>query len=153
VEESIPNDHYWTEQALAASPLGWTVLRNNIYAETILMGLPPAVASGQLFTAARNGGRNYVTREDCARAAAAALTSDFGGRRILDVTGPEPVTQDEIAAIAGEMQAARSGTSRSSRPLSARVWSRPDCRSSMPMSWSASTSMLRRAITPSRRRR
>ena len=67
MEESIPNDHYWTEQALAASPLGWTVLRNNIYAETILMGLPPAVASGQLFTAARNGGRNYVTRRLCPR--------------------------------------------------------------------------------------
>jgi NAD(P)H dehydrogenase (quinone) len=33
----------------------------------------------------------------------AALTSDFDGRRILDVTGPEPVTQDEIAAIAGEI--------------------------------------------------
>jgi NAD(P)H dehydrogenase (quinone) len=103
VEESVPNDHYWTEQALAASPLGWTVLRNNIYAEIILMGLPQAVASGQLFTATRNGGRNYVTREDCARAAAAALAADFDGRRILDVTGPRPVTQDEIAAIASEI--------------------------------------------------
>jgi NAD(P)H dehydrogenase (quinone) len=102
-EESVPNDHYWTEQALAASPLGWTVLRNNIYAEIILMGLPQAVASGQLFTATRNGGRNYVTREDCARAAAAALAADFDGRRILDVTGPEPVTQDEIAAVASEV--------------------------------------------------
>ena len=29
---AVPDDHYWTEQALAASPLGWTVLRNNVYA-------------------------------------------------------------------------------------------------------------------------
>ena len=50
------------------------------------------------YTATGNAGRNYVTREDCAAVAAAALASDFDGKRILDVTGPAPVTQDEIAA-------------------------------------------------------
>lgn len=97
----VADSHYWTEQALAASTLpGWTVLRNNIYAEIILMGLANALKTGQLFTAAGKGGRNYVTREDCAAVAAAALAADFNGKRILDVTGPAPVTQDEIAALA-----------------------------------------------------
>jgi NAD(P)H dehydrogenase (quinone) len=50
-----------------------------------------------------NGASNYVTREDCARADAAALSSTFSGRRILDITGPKPVTQDEVAAIASEL--------------------------------------------------
>jgi NAD(P)H dehydrogenase (quinone) len=99
----VPNDHYWTEQALAASPLGWTVLRNNTYADMILLGLPHAIASGRLITATGNGGRSYVTREDCARTAAAALASDFSGRRILDVTGPAAVTQAELAAIASDL--------------------------------------------------
>ena len=102
-ENPLIDSHYWTEQALAASPLGWTVLRNNIYAEMTLMGLPRAVATGQLFTATGTGGRSYVTREDAARTAAAALASDFAGRRILDVTGPEPVTQDALAALAAEI--------------------------------------------------
>src|SRR6185295_6245985 len=48
--DSVVNDHYWTEVALAESKLpGWTVLRNNIYADMILRALPPAIASGQLF--------------------------------------------------------------------------------------------------------
>lgn len=97
----VADSHYWTEQALAASTLpGWTVLRNNIYAEIILMGLANAVKGGQLYSATGGAGRNYVTRADCAAAAAAALASDFDGKRILDVTGPAPVTQDEIAAWA-----------------------------------------------------
>ncbi len=96
----VADSHYWTEQAMAASPMGWTVLRNNIYAEIILFGLANALKSGQLYTATGKAGRNYVTREDCAAAAAAALASDFDGKRILDVTGPTPVTQDEIAALA-----------------------------------------------------
>ncbi len=98
----VANSHYWTEQAIAASTIpGWTVLRNNIYAEIILMGLANALKSGQHYTATGKAGRNYVTREDCAAVAAAALASDFDGKRILDVTGPAPVTQDEIAALAG----------------------------------------------------
>jgi NAD(P)H dehydrogenase (quinone) len=95
---AIADSHFWTEQALGASPMGWTVLRNSIYADAILWGLPQAFKSGQIFTATGNAGRNYVTREDCAQAAAAALASDFDGRRILEVTGPTPVTQDQIAA-------------------------------------------------------
>jgi len=97
----VADSHYWTEQALAASTIpGWTVLRNNIYAEIILVGLANALKSGQLYTATGGAGRNYVTREDCAAVAAAALASGFDGKRILDVTGPAPVTQDEIAAWA-----------------------------------------------------
>ncbi|MEO8669642.1 MAG: NAD(P)H-binding protein [Bauldia sp.] len=102
--DSVINDHYWTEVALAESKLpGWTVLRNHIYADMILRALPPAIASGQLFSATGQGGRSYVTRADCAGAAAGALAADFYDKRILDVTGPAPVTQDEIAAIAGEL--------------------------------------------------
>ena len=98
---AIADDHYWSEQAIAASPVGgWTMLRNNLYAEVALMGLVNAVASGKLMTATHGGARSYVTREDCARAAAAALANSFDGQRILDVTGPAAVTQAELAAMA-----------------------------------------------------
>jgi len=101
-ESSLIDDHFWTEQALAASGLQWTILRDNIYAEIILLGLPHAVATGQLVTATETGARSYVTREDCARTAAAALAS-ASGRQILDVTGPAAVTQAELAAIASAL--------------------------------------------------
>ncbi len=97
---AIADDHYWTEQAIAAAPVGWTFLRNNLYAEVALMGLVNAVASGTLMTATHGGARSYVTREDCARVAAAALADAFEGTRILDVTGPAAVSQAELAGMA-----------------------------------------------------
>jgi len=95
----VIDDHFWTEQALAASAIpGWTILRHNIYAEILLTGAGQAVASGALYSATAGAGRAYVSREDCARADAAALLKGEG-RRILDVSGPAAVTQDEVAAL------------------------------------------------------
>jgi len=100
---SLIADHYWTEQALAASGLGWTILRDHIYTDYLLMSLPHAVQTGQLFSATGKGARNFVLRADCARTAAAVLASDFTGRQILDVTGPAPLTFDELAALTSEI--------------------------------------------------
>jgi NAD(P)H dehydrogenase (quinone) len=94
-------DHHGTETALAESKMGWTVLRENIYTEVLLGALIQAVQFGGLFNAAANGKAAYITREDCARAAAAALAASFEGRRTLDITGPEALSQAEVAALAG----------------------------------------------------
>jgi NAD(P)H dehydrogenase (quinone) len=96
-------DHRGTEEALAASNMGYTVLRENIYAEVMLGALPLAIQMGKLFNAIGNGKAAYITREDCARAAAGALASSFDGRRTLDITGPEALSQTDIAAIASEI--------------------------------------------------
>ncbi len=99
----IADSHYATEQALAASALDWTVLRNNIYTDMFLGSLPRAVASGQLVAATGTGGAGYVTREDCARAAATALANPPAGRTILDITGPSVVTHADLAQILSEL--------------------------------------------------
>ncbi len=99
----LASDHYATEQALAASSLDWTVLRNNVYAEMLLGSLPRAIASGQLVAAGGDGGVGYVTREDCARAAAAALASAQTGRTTLEVTGPGLVTYHDLAQLASQI--------------------------------------------------
>lgn len=96
-------DHYATETALSESTLGWTVLRNNVYADMLPQSLAQAVQLGQLFSAAGDGRIGYVTREDCAQAAAAALASDFEGRRVLDITGPAAVSQAELAELASQL--------------------------------------------------
>lgn len=100
---TFAGDHYGTEQALAESPLDWTILRNNVYTDTLLMSLPQAIASGQLVAAAGEGGVGYVTREDCAQVAAVVLAGATSGRVTLDVTGPEVVTYADLAQVASEL--------------------------------------------------
>lgn len=98
----VIDDHFWTEQAIAATGLDWTFLRHALYADLVLMSGPQAIASGQLFSATAGAGRSYVTRDDCARADAGALLS-AAGRQILDVTGPAAVTQDALAALLSDV--------------------------------------------------
>jgi NAD(P)H dehydrogenase (quinone) len=97
---TIAPDHRQTEEAIAATKLGFTILRNDLYTDLLLQSLPRAVATGDLVTASGTGAIGYVTREDCARAAAAALASSGDGRTTLDITGPEALTHAAIAAIA-----------------------------------------------------
>jgi NAD(P)H dehydrogenase (quinone) len=101
-QNALIDSHFWTEQALIASKLDWTILRDNIYAEIALMGLMHAAQAGELVSAVGDGGRSYVAREDCARVAAAALAG-ASGRQILDVTGPAAVTQAELAAVGSDI--------------------------------------------------
>lgn len=96
-------DHHGTESALAQSKMGWTVLRENIYAEVLLGSVIQALQLGGIFKATGDGKTAYITREDCARAAAAALASSFEGRRTLDLTGPEALSQSEVAEIASRI--------------------------------------------------
>jgi NAD(P)H dehydrogenase (quinone) len=96
-------DHSATEAALEASTLGYTVLRNNIYMETLLSAISQALQLGALYSAAGDGKAGYVTREDCAIVAAAALLAPFEGRRYLTVTGPTAVSQAEVAALATQL--------------------------------------------------
>ena len=95
---SLIDDHFWTEAALFASPLTWTILRNGLYMELVLMSAGQALESGRLFSATGGRGRAYVSRDDCARGIAGALVQAERSE-ILDVTGPAAVTQDEVAAM------------------------------------------------------
>ena len=95
---SIPDDHFWTEVALFETGLNWTILRNNLYAEVILRFAHFALKTGKLVSATQSRGRSYVTREDCARTAAAALLNSTG-KAIYDVTGPASVTHEQVASV------------------------------------------------------
>lgn len=91
-------EHFWTEIALAASGLGFTILRNHMYAENNLADAAHVIASGQLFGLISDRGTAYVTRADAARTAAGALLSAEGDS-IEDVTGPAAVTNEQRAAL------------------------------------------------------
>ena len=66
------------------------------------MSGPQAIDMGQLFAAAGDGRASYVTRADCARAAAAALMNATA-REVLDITGPESIGQADIAALLSDI--------------------------------------------------
>ncbi|WP_447751066.1 SDR family oxidoreductase [Sphingopyxis fribergensis] len=102
-ESPVEDDHFWTEQALAASGMSWTIMRHALYQDLLLLSLPQAIASGHLATATNDKGRHLVTRDDCARADAAVLASKDRAKRIYEVTGPAVVTASEIAGIASEI--------------------------------------------------
>jgi NAD(P)H dehydrogenase (quinone) len=95
-------DHYGTEQALAESGLGWTVLRNSWYQENLFHSLPAVLASGKWFSASGDGKVAHVAREDAAYAAAAALAAQPNGNARYDITGGELLTTGEIARLASE---------------------------------------------------
>jgi NAD(P)H dehydrogenase (quinone) len=96
-------DHLSTEQALAAGGLSYTILRNCWYTDFLIPALAAAVATGKLVAAAGDGGAPYVTREDCARAAAAALASADASNRTWNITGPSVVTFAELAKLASDV--------------------------------------------------
>ena len=100
-------DHSATEAALEASGLAWTFLRNNLYAEYQVPTAAQAIGTGRLVTNAAGGRTAYVSRDDCAAAAAAVLTSAGHENTSYDITGPQSVSAEELAALAGEIAGQR----------------------------------------------
>jgi NAD(P)H dehydrogenase (quinone) len=96
-------DHRGTEDALRACGLSWTILRNALYAEYEAPGLRQQIASGQFVSNAGQGVTTYVSRVDCAAAAAGALLADDVDDTVFDVTGSELLSAADKAALAAEL--------------------------------------------------
>jgi NAD(P)H dehydrogenase (quinone) len=99
----VAADHRETEEHLRASRIGWTMLRNSIYAEILLQAAGPALATGRHVNNEADGRVSYVARADCAAAAAAVLTSDGHDGKLYDVTGPDALSPDDVAALFAEL--------------------------------------------------
>jgi NAD(P)H dehydrogenase (quinone) len=100
---SLAVEHVATEDALRASDMDHSILRNNVYADVMLGAFAGAIAGGALVLARGDGRCAYVTREDCAWAAAAALAEAGAGRRVLEVSGPAALSGDDLAALLTEI--------------------------------------------------
>ena len=104
---AIATEHGETEEALKASGLDWTVLRNATYAELQVMPGAMAVAGGKLYTNAGDGLIVPVSRQDCAAAAAAVLLSEGHAGMTYDITGPEALSQTQLAHVLAEVSGRR----------------------------------------------
>ena len=95
--------HRATEEALAASGLRWTALRNNLYAEFQVPTIQQAAATGRLVSNAGAGRTSYVTRVDCANAAAGALLLPEPAQ-VYDISGPAAVSTRDLADLAAGLR-------------------------------------------------
>jgi len=100
-QEGIFNDHFFTENDIVQARLKWTILRNNSYAETLLMPQNAHfIHSGSLPSTTKEGRRAYITRADCAAMAAhTALHSERYDHRVLDVAADHAASVEDLANI------------------------------------------------------
>lgn len=97
-------DHFRTEIAIRDSGLSWSILRNWEYPDFHLTwNWAQAVGTGQYVAGSGAGRCAFISREDCALAAAAALASDSTKSRIYDITGSQVLTIDEVISLLSEV--------------------------------------------------
>lgn len=98
------NDHVWTEAYIKEQPNQYLFLRDSQYAEAMVSAFIDAIekTNGVLSNNMGDGQMAYISRDDCAVAAAYAAMSDWQNR-IIDVNGPELLTIAEYLAIASEV--------------------------------------------------
>jgi NAD(P)H dehydrogenase (quinone) len=99
----VAGEHRETEELLVSSGLAWTILRYGAYADLQVPLGAMAVDYGKLVTNAGDGRIAPIARHDCAAAAVAVLTSDGHEGKTYDVTGPEALSQTDIAALVSEV--------------------------------------------------
>jgi NAD(P)H dehydrogenase (quinone) len=99
----IALEHNETEKLIRASGLGYTILRNNLYADNFLQSAPTALAMNALIGTSGVGKTAYVTRQDCADTAAGALASSETESTVIDVTGPEAIGYEKVALTLSEL--------------------------------------------------
>jgi NAD(P)H dehydrogenase (quinone) len=88
-----------TEELLHGRSLAFTVLRNAAYAELQVPLGAISVTYGKLVTNAGDGRVAPISRSDCAAAAVAALTGDGHAGQTYEITGPEALSQSDIARV------------------------------------------------------
>jgi NAD(P)H dehydrogenase (quinone) len=99
----VVDEHRKTEELLHGSNLAWTVLRNAPYAELQVPLGAIAVTYGKLVTNAGDGRIAPISRNDCAAAAAVVLTTDGHEAQTYEITGPEALSQADIAGLLSEV--------------------------------------------------
>ena len=104
----IARAHQMTEEALMRSGVQYTILRNQLYMDSLVDEAAQALKSGgDLYTNGARGKWAPVTREDCAEAAAVVLTTPGHNGKIYEITGPELINHQDFAKLITEVTGRR----------------------------------------------
>lgn len=95
---SLAEEHKATEDALKASGIAYTILRNGWYTENYTSSVPGTVKAGVLLGNAGEGKISSATREDFAEAAAVVLTSENQEGKVYELAGDNYFTLTDLAA-------------------------------------------------------
>lgn len=99
---SIENvDHSYTEAIIQNSPLDYIILRNSLFVEAFTSDYLRAVEANET-TISKNMGDGrvwFISRKDCAYAAACALNNHLLHRAILNINGKDPLSYDDFLTI------------------------------------------------------
>ncbi|MGU3399917.1 NAD(P)H-binding protein [Brucellaceae bacterium D45D] len=95
---------YWhSEQRLIKSAIpAWTILRMSYFSETLAEEVRMSLATGSL-AAIADSRVSFVSRDDVAKAAAAALIAAGQEGAILNLTGPEAVSGTDVPHLISEV--------------------------------------------------
>ncbi len=94
----LAEEHRATEQAIKASGIPYTILRNGWYTENYLGSLGGALASGAILGSAGKGKISTASRADYADAAVAVLTTPGHEGKIYELAGDNAWTLADLAA-------------------------------------------------------
>lgn len=94
--------HRITEEAIRATGIPYSFLRNNWYLENEIGSIQGALAGAPWVTSAGNGKVGWATRGDYAEAAANVLTGDGHENTVYELSG-NPLTQEELTEIIGSV--------------------------------------------------
>ncbi|ARM13070.1 MULTISPECIES: SDR family oxidoreductase [Rhizobium] len=95
-------DHLGTENAIKASGIVYTIIRDAWYHDNYLHGMPHNLQGGKWYSATGAGKVATISRDDCALAIAAALVSGTSESATYTLTGAVSLNNREIAAIVSE---------------------------------------------------
>lgn len=100
----VKEDHFTTEQAIRATGVEYTFLRDSQYSEAIALAMAiPALQAGVKPDNCGQGRVGFVSRDDCAAVAVGVLTQDGHGNQAYPLTGPEALTIPEAMVMAAEI--------------------------------------------------
>ncbi|MCA6064636.1 SDR family oxidoreductase [Thalassolituus marinus] len=101
----LAEEHKATEQALAASGLPYTLLRNGWYTENYAASVPAALQFGVVLGAAGEGRIASAARADYAAAAAQVMLSDNQAGKVYELAGDDSYTLSEFAGAIAQISA------------------------------------------------
>jgi uncharacterized protein YbjT (DUF2867 family) len=97
-EQRFPCAHGKVEEAICKSGLAWTFLRPTFFMQNML-GFGDMVRQGVIYQPARKSKAAFVDTRDIAAVAVAALTEPGHEGKAYEITGPQLLSYDDVAAI------------------------------------------------------
>ena len=95
-EKNVLIPHHWIEDRITATDMEYTLLRASFFMQNLLeVHRADIVEHGEIFVPAGDGKTSFVD----AQAAAIVLTDSGHANRAYDLTGPEALDYEEVAAV------------------------------------------------------